>query len=54
MKGKPKDRTTQGTQQTNKSTQKQQPKNKIENNVFHAPEIPNPENEHARTITPPM
>ena len=43
MKGKPKDRTPQGTQQTNKSTQTQQLKHKIENHMFRAPEIKNPE-----------
>jgi len=43
MKGKPKDRTPQGTQQTNKSTQTQQLTHKIENHVFRAPEIQNPE-----------
>ena len=43
MKGKPNDRTPQGTQQTKKSTQTPQLKHKIENHVFRAPEIQNPE-----------
>jgi len=43
MKGKPTDRTPQGTQQTKKNTQTQQQTHKIKNHVFRAPEIKNPE-----------